>query len=67
MMTSILQLLVLVVAAFAFAVYALWIDRREHAAKIKKVAQDDPQGSIYFPEHKPDDEHDRRGAAMSRL
>jgi hypothetical protein len=67
MMTSILQLLVLVVAAFAFAVFALWKDRQEHAAKIKKAAQDDPRGSIYFPEHKPEEEGDRRGAAMSRL
>jgi hypothetical protein len=67
MMTAILQLLVFVIAAFAFAVFVLWKDRQEHAAKLKKDAEDDPQSSIYFPEHKPEEDREHRGAAMSRL
>jgi hypothetical protein len=67
MIGPLLRLLVFVIAGFAFAVFALWKDRQEHAAKIKKAAEDDAQASIYFPEHKPNEDRDHGGAAMSRL
>ena len=60
-MTATLQLLVLVISAFAFAWYVLKRDKREHPAPKES------QQSIYFPEQRTGDEHDHRGAAMSQL
>lgn len=54
-MTATLQLLVLVMSAFAFAWYVLKRDKREHPAPKES------QQSIYFPEHRSVDAHDRRG------
>jgi hypothetical protein len=64
-MTAILQLLVFVACAFAFALYLLWKDRCESP----RERQSQDQGSLYFPEHLSADEeqHSHRGAAMSRL
>jgi hypothetical protein len=60
-MTATLQLLVLVISAFAFAWYVLRRDKREHPGPKES------QQSIYFPEQHPDDNPDRRGAAMLQL
>jgi len=66
-MTAVLQLFVFLAAAVSFAAYALWKDKREHAQR----REDQAQQSIYFPEsgssNVPEDGHDHRGAAMSRL
>lgn len=63
-MTAIFQLLTVVACAFGFAKYVLWRDKKEQSPKARI---DDAQQSIYFPEHRPDEERDQRGAAMSRL
>lgn len=60
-MTTTLQLLVLVISAFAFAWYVLRRDKQEHPAPKES------QQSFYFPEQRAGDEHDHRGAAMSQL
>lgn len=56
MITSILQMLVFVASAIAFAWYVLKVDKRESK----------PKGQYEF-HYDRDDEHERRGAAMSRL
>ena len=53
MITAIWQLLVLVISAFAFAIFVLWKDREEHNAKVRRHAQEDLQGSLHFSGQKP--------------
>jgi len=60
-MAATLQLLVLVISAFAFALYVLRRDKREHPTPKES------QQSINSPDQHPDDNPDRRGAAMSQL
>jgi hypothetical protein len=59
MITSVLQMLVFVVSAVAFACYVLKVDKRESQKY-------DLQEKFSFPEPKEED-HEHRGAAMSRL
>ena len=64
-MTQLLQLLVIAGALVALVIFGFIRDKQDHPPK---SASEDPQRSIYFPEHKPDDaDRDQRGAAMSRL
>jgi hypothetical protein len=64
-MTQLLQLLVIAGALVGLVIFGFIRDKREHPPK---SASADPQQSIYFPEHKPDDaDREHRGAAMSRL
>jgi hypothetical protein len=60
MITSALQMLVFLAAAFGFAWYVLKIDRRENPPKTV-----DAQQTINFPE--PTEATDQRGAAMSHV
>ena len=62
MTTAILQMLVLLVSAFAFAWYVLWVDKRENPPQVKP---EDPQQMIAFPEDTHQSE--QRGAAMSHV
>jgi len=61
-MTVVLQLLVVVASAIGFGAYVLRRDRRDNPRP------EEQQQSMYFPNHHPEgDEHEHRGAAMSRL
>ena len=54
-----LQLLAIAAAMGAVVAYGFIRDRQEH--------KDARQQSIYFPEHRTDDDRDHRDAAMSQL
>jgi len=64
-MTLALQLLVFVAAIAGLVGFGFYRDKKEHPQP-KPGQSDDRQSSIYFPEHKDDNEQ-HRGVAMSRL
>jgi hypothetical protein len=64
MITRILQLLLVAGVLAGLVVYGFIRDKREHSSSLK--AKDDAQESLPVPGNDSSD-HDRRGAAMSRL